>query len=448
MLLFAFPFASYAHPGRTDANGGHHDYKNKSGLGSYHYHHGMSAHLHPNGICPYSSTEASQPTTVSNPTPKPTVKVTNLSTVMNVGDTCKFDAVIEHIEQTDIQVTSSNTEVIAVNSDQTLSAKGTGTSTITIGNDTVSKNFTITVKEVYATGLEISAAASELQVGEQLKIQTDIIPANTTNQTVVFESSDDQIAEISDDGTITGVSSGNVTITVQTSNKISETLELRIFEVVPEAVQCEESVSVIVGDEQKFEIRILPENANRKEFTVVCDNEEVFRYEDDKIKALREGNGVLHIETWNGIRKAIPVKVEIIPVEAVTIIDSTEYLYSNTIDVSDPILLSAEIEPKNATYQDVRWESSDNSVVSVDNNEFLVKGIGKVTLTCTSHNDIVDSVEINIVDQSRRVLLLVGSIFGVTTMTASGVIIKKKRKQNMLADDLKGEEADELQEDK
>lgn len=39
-----------AHQGRTDANGGHHDYKNKSGLGSYHYHCGGNpAHLHPNG---------------------------------------------------------------------------------------------------------------------------------------------------------------------------------------------------------------------------------------------------------------------------------------------------------------------------------------------------------------------------------------------------------------
>lgn len=39
---------SLAHSGRTDSSGGHHDYKNKSGLGSYHYHHGYSAHLHPN----------------------------------------------------------------------------------------------------------------------------------------------------------------------------------------------------------------------------------------------------------------------------------------------------------------------------------------------------------------------------------------------------------------
>ena len=48
----------YAHSGRTDSSGGHHDYKNVSGLGSYHYHHGYGPHLHPNGVCPYSSSSA------------------------------------------------------------------------------------------------------------------------------------------------------------------------------------------------------------------------------------------------------------------------------------------------------------------------------------------------------------------------------------------------------
>lgn len=44
-----------AHSGRTDANGGHRDRKNASGLGSYHYHcGGHPAHLHERGICPYS----------------------------------------------------------------------------------------------------------------------------------------------------------------------------------------------------------------------------------------------------------------------------------------------------------------------------------------------------------------------------------------------------------
>ncbi|WP_286184146.1 YHYH domain-containing protein [Clostridium sp. CCUG 7971] len=43
-----------AHSGRTDSSGGHKDNKNKSGLGSYHYHcGGHPAHLHTNG-CPYN----------------------------------------------------------------------------------------------------------------------------------------------------------------------------------------------------------------------------------------------------------------------------------------------------------------------------------------------------------------------------------------------------------
>lgn len=45
-----------AHSGRTDGHGGHRDNKNKSGLGSYHYHcGGYPAHLHTNGVCPYDS---------------------------------------------------------------------------------------------------------------------------------------------------------------------------------------------------------------------------------------------------------------------------------------------------------------------------------------------------------------------------------------------------------
>lgn len=45
-----------AHSGRTDSQGGHRDNKNRSGLGSYHYHcGGYPAHLHTNGVCPYKS---------------------------------------------------------------------------------------------------------------------------------------------------------------------------------------------------------------------------------------------------------------------------------------------------------------------------------------------------------------------------------------------------------
>jgi len=63
-----------AHSGRTDSQGGHHDYKNVSGLGSYHYHHGYGPHLHKNGKCPYetSSSTVTTPKKSSNSSQKKT----------------------------------------------------------------------------------------------------------------------------------------------------------------------------------------------------------------------------------------------------------------------------------------------------------------------------------------------------------------------------------------
>ena len=49
IFLLVLSVPTYAHPGGTDANGGHY---NRS-TGEYHYHHGHPAHQHPNGVCPY-----------------------------------------------------------------------------------------------------------------------------------------------------------------------------------------------------------------------------------------------------------------------------------------------------------------------------------------------------------------------------------------------------------
>ena len=55
MIVSSF-LSAFAHSGRTDRYGGHRDYKNKSGLGGYHYHcGGYPAHLHKNSVCPYKS---------------------------------------------------------------------------------------------------------------------------------------------------------------------------------------------------------------------------------------------------------------------------------------------------------------------------------------------------------------------------------------------------------
>ena len=78
-----------AHSGRTDANGGHRDNKNASGLGYYHYHcGGYPAHLHPNGVCPYKTPSYRNPISTYTPAPqaqRPYIAATDMRTFID-GD--------------------------------------------------------------------------------------------------------------------------------------------------------------------------------------------------------------------------------------------------------------------------------------------------------------------------------------------------------------------------
>lgn len=76
MFMVLSPIAN-AHSGRTDSNGGHKDNKNKSGLGSYHYHcGGHPPHLHKDGKCPYNTKkDTSTASSKSNTSTKILVKL-------------------------------------------------------------------------------------------------------------------------------------------------------------------------------------------------------------------------------------------------------------------------------------------------------------------------------------------------------------------------------------
>ena len=57
LLLTCFiTIITSAHSGGTDSSGGHTDHS----TGEYHYHHGYSAHQHPNGVCPYQNDDGKE----------------------------------------------------------------------------------------------------------------------------------------------------------------------------------------------------------------------------------------------------------------------------------------------------------------------------------------------------------------------------------------------------
>lgn len=172
---------TYAHSGRTDSSGGHKDNKNKSGLGSYHYHCGGNpAHLHTNGSCPYSSNSKSSGT----------------------GSSTK----------------------------STKSSTPSSSSTTKSGTTQATKTTTEAPKTVIATGIQINENIESLEEGKSKTLTATITPSDTTDKNITWKSSDDSIATVSSTGEIMAKKAGTVEITANTSNGKTNTIKINIKE--------------------------------------------------------------------------------------------------------------------------------------------------------------------------------------------------------------------------
>lgn len=138
ILSVALIFANsvvFAHSGRTDSNGGHRDNKNRSGLGSYHYHcGGYPAHLHTNGVCPYSSSLSSSSSNIeTTPLRSTTVDATEIVineslTNITVGESKRLTVTISPTDTTDKNISwkSSDENIAVITSSGELIARKSG----------------------------------------------------------------------------------------------------------------------------------------------------------------------------------------------------------------------------------------------------------------------------------------------------------------------------------
>lgn len=110
LIIFISMFTViYAHSGRTDSSGGHYD----SSTGEYHYHHGYSAHQHPNGICPYET--SSDNGNIEETTTELQVNLDGTSEINNLK--AEIERLNEQIAAKQSSIGKQNNEILEKNSE-------------------------------------------------------------------------------------------------------------------------------------------------------------------------------------------------------------------------------------------------------------------------------------------------------------------------------------------
>lgn len=272
LIMLCVPTVNFAHSGRTDANGGHKDNQNKSGLGPYHYHcGGYPAHLHDGGVCPYTgsgSTSSSSSSSSSQSTSTTTTKTSSTPSKVNatsveidtgdveilIGESKVLSATVSPSNTTDktITWTSDNKDIVMIDSEGEIKALGVGKATITVKTSNGKEDtIKVTVNPISVSEIKVSEIDVNLKVDETKSLTVEVLPEDATDRTVTWSSENEGIATV-DNGVITAVKTGTTKIFCESKDGIKTEVNVNVEEL--ETVEVSASIDEEVEEKQEEEV--------------------------------------------------------------------------------------------------------------------------------------------------------------------------------------------------
>jgi len=281
----------------------------------------------------------------------------------------------------------------------------------------------LSTKTVKPTKVTLDSKTLQLNVGDNETLTPTISPSTATNQSVTWKSSNTKIASVDLDGVITGIKKGRVIITVTTvdSKKTAKcvvTVKTAPIINVTGINLNEENISMNVGDSDILTATITPDNATNQNVTWSSSDESIVTANSEgEIEGISSGDATITATTKDGNKKAT-CEITVVAVEDDTPIVNVESVSLDrkiiSMKVGENEILTATINPNDATNKNLIWNSSNESVLTVDQSGRIVavsSGSSDITVTSIDGNK-TDICKVTV--ESNEIPLTINSIADIT----------------------------------
>lgn len=158
------------------------------------------------------------------------VKITSTVTEVTVGKTITLTAEVLPADATNKTVTwTSSDNTVATVKDGVVTGVKAGETTITASAGGKNATVKVTVKAAATSGgetttiavteVKITSTVKEVTAGEIITLTAEVSPADATDKTVTWTSSNESVATVDSTGKVTGVAAGTATITAKAGEK-------------------------------------------------------------------------------------------------------------------------------------------------------------------------------------------------------------------------------------
>ena len=276
------------------------------------------------------------------------------------------------IDNTNFSFTSSDPKIATIDNTGKIKGLSNGKVTITakLLNLTASYEITVGTLPVEVENISFVNKSYKMYEKNTLKFDVNITPSNATDKSLTWKSSDESIATVDNEGNVTTLKPGDVTITVTTHNGKKASFELNVSQKeITTLFITDYPNTLYIGETGKIETSIYPKSATEDVQYKTSDSKVLTIDSKGNIKAIKEGKVKVTVSS-----KKTSDEVEII------VIKKKETQQESISEVKEETIVVDN-------NQEVKEEQKDTNKyiksVSLDKKEITLKVGEKYTPTLT-----------------------------------------------------------------
>ena len=222
----------------------------------------------------------------------------------------------------------------------------------------------ITLKVVQpAESITLSKSEISLYVGKRTTLKATVMPKNTDNKHVEWESTDESIAKVDSQGRITAVKRGTCDIicTSKSNEEASARATVNVLQPV-KSIKADNAPVVYVDETGKITWTVEPADASNPAVSLKSSDERILKVDaDGTITGVKAGEAYVTISALDGSGHRAKVKVKVMQhITGVKMRRKTAY-----INVNESETVSAVFEPSKYINTNMTWKISKPSVATI-----------------------------------------------------------------------------------